>query len=119
MHSLTKRSLLGRSRKLSNRTDKLISSVFRLVCVKQESLLDSVCPYLLQLILQGSPGNICDYEPSLSLFFQVRSEMVVQGKRDQSILPWPTLSYEYQPGRGMEEMMVEVKCKLTVIKIAP
>ena len=76
-----------RSRKLENRTEKLSLSVFsRIVCVKQEWLLDSVCPYLLRVILQGSPVDICDYEPSLIPFFQFRWEEK-EGKRDQSSIP--------------------------------
>ena len=74
-----------RFRKLANRTDKLSLSLFRLVCIKQESLLYSVCPCLLRAILQGSSGNICDCEPSLSPFFQFCGGIiVVQGKLNES-----------------------------------
>ena len=73
-----------RFRKLANRTEKLSLSLFRLVCIKQESLLYSVCPCLLRAILQGSSGNICDCEPSLSPFFQFCRGIVVQGKLDES-----------------------------------
>lgn len=67
------------SLELVNHIGTLRVSPSRLEQIEKESSQDQVCKSLRQVILEGWPGNVRDYDPVLQPSFQFREEVIVQG----------------------------------------
>ena len=68
-----------KSFELVDHIESLLVSPYCPALIEKESLQDTVCKSLRQVILNGWPDSICDCDPALRPFFQFRGELIVQG----------------------------------------